>query len=170
MRRLTWMFWDQIRNVFKRIEKKDSGVFKVDLTGLYKLVDEMSEMEQRLSLKQSVLNAVFFNQSIMFFVKSVNDTILLTNKYSANLVGSTPEAMIGKPSTTFYPRAAEYWQDDLTVIETGEPILGRMELVPDGKGGAMDTITFKFPLYQEQEIVGIVVFSSPEGAENVKSR
>ena len=23
MRRLTWMFWDQIRNVFKRIEKKE---------------------------------------------------------------------------------------------------------------------------------------------------
>lgn len=71
----------------------------------------------------------------------------------------TEEELIGKTDFDFFPSymTSHYAEDDAKVIQTGEPILRRVELVANPDGSVSWHITSKFPLHNKRgECVGIV--------------
>ena len=69
------------------------------------------------------------------------------------------QALIGKTDFDFFPSymIAHYAEDDANVIETGEPILRRVELVANPDGSVSWHVTSKFPLYnRDGECQGII--------------
>ncbi len=62
------------------------------------------------------------------FVKDAAGRYLLVNKRHAQLAGYPVEALLGKTALEVFPdEGAAYYADDLAVIQSGEPLLGREE-------------------------------------------
>lgn len=71
----------------------------------------------------------------------------------------TEEELIGKTDFDFFPSymIAHYAKDDAQVMESGEPIHRRVELVANPDGSVSWHVTSKFPLYDNQgDCVGII--------------
>ena len=71
----------------------------------------------------------------------------------------TEEDIIGKTDFDFYPEelCIKYRQDDLKVIETGEPILELSELAINETGAVDWFITNKFPIFDKKgNVIGLM--------------
>ncbi|MGJ8639069.1 MAG: helix-turn-helix domain-containing protein [Opitutaceae bacterium] len=97
---------------------------------------------------------------VYFFMKDTEGRFLGGNQLQLEKLGlKTEEALIGKTDFDFFPSymISHYAVDDAKVIESGEPILRRVELVANPDGSVSWHITSKFPLYNKTgECVGIV--------------
>ncbi|NNC90407.1 MAG: AraC family transcriptional regulator [Akkermansiaceae bacterium] len=74
------------------------------------------------------------------------------------------EEVIGRTDHDFFPadRADAYRADDLAVMNSGEPIINRMEAAPENIGSPRLVATSKIPLRDKRgEIIGIAGFSRP---------
>jgi len=72
------------------------------------------------------------------------------------------EDAIGCTDHDFFPksRADEYRADDLAVMESGKPILNRMESAPESEGSPRLVVTSKIPLRDPRgQVIGIAGFS-----------
>jgi AraC-like DNA-binding protein len=86
----------------------------------------------------------------LFFAKDREGRLMAGNPAFVRGCGfRTEEEIIGiTDSTIFSPRLAEkYRKDDERVIATGKPLLGIIELFPNGEGAAEWFITDKLPLF-----------------------
>lgn len=75
-------------------------------------------------------------------------------------MGAKSEAeVLGKDDFAFYPKqmAEGFYNDDLTVIQKGEPVLNREEFIIDEKGEKTWLLTSKLPLRdKDNQIIGLV--------------
>lgn len=97
---------------------------------------------------------------VYFFMKDREGRFIAGNNLQLEKLGlSSEQELIGKTDFDFFPSymIAHYAEDDARVIESGEPILRRVELVANPDGSVAWHITSKFPLYDNQgECVGII--------------
>lgn len=97
---------------------------------------------------------------VYFFMKDREGRFIGGNDLQLEKLGlQTEEELIGKTDFDFFPSymIAHYAKDDAQVIESGEPILRRVELVANPDGSVSWHITSKFPLYDDQgDCVGII--------------
>lgn len=99
----------------------------------------------------------------MVWRKDKTNTIFQTNKAAAYAVGATPEQMIGRPITEFYPEHAEAsHREDLEVIRSGKPLLGKIESWADDTGDTRFVQTDRIPTRNPTTgaIDGILVVSN----------
>ena len=103
-----------------------------------------------------------------YFMKHVPDVIyfkdkkcrfILVNQAHANSTGLKPEAIIGKTDFDIFPRerANRMFKDDLHVLNTGRPIIDKIERAtrPDGIDNYVSTT--KIPIYGEKgRIIGLL--------------
>src|SRR5574344_770129 len=84
------------------------------------------------------------------------DTELVYRMVSDSMVrlvnGRRKEDVLGKTDFDIFPKALaeKYRADDRKVLETGSPIIGVTERLPDKQGKERWTKTWKFPVYDKQ--------------------
>lgn len=84
----------------------------------------------------------------LYFVKDTNLRFVAMNQRLCEKIGSPAEEILGKTDHDFFPptRADAFAKDDRHVLETGEPITNKIELVPRSKGFVDWSTTTKVPL------------------------
>ncbi|CAA6677868.1 MULTISPECIES: AraC family transcriptional regulator [unclassified Lentimonas] len=97
---------------------------------------------------------------VYFFMKDRNGCFIGANNLQLEKLGlSSEEDLVGKTDLDFFPSymIAHYAKDDAQVMDSGEPILRRVELVANPDGSVSWHVTSKFPLYDNQgACVGII--------------
>lgn len=97
---------------------------------------------------------------VYFFMKDRDGRFIGGNDLQLEKLGlKSEQELIGKTDSDFFPSymIAHYAEDDANVIDTGEPILRRVELVANPDGSVSWHVTSKFPLYdQDGRCIGII--------------
>ncbi|MFB6074782.1 MAG: ATP-binding protein [Haloarculaceae archaeon] len=108
------------------------------------------ERRARLREKSNLLEQIFEQVPVHLYVKDDEGR----HRYvSERYIGDDPMDPIGKTDRELYPDAGTY-EDDMRVIETGEPILNKEEYVPTVGHW---NLTSKVPWYDEDgEIAGLI--------------
>ena len=113
--------------------------------------------EEDLERKSSFLQELLDNIPDAVYFKDKDSKIIKVNNFYAKGVGLDPEEIIGKTDFDFYPQdlAQKMYDDDLSVLKSGNPIVGKIEknLLPDGTWSQV--ITTKIPMHNGGgEVVG----------------
>jgi PAS domain S-box-containing protein len=97
---------------------------------------------------------------VYFFMKDREGHLIGANDLQLEKLGlKSEDELIGKTDCDFFPSymTAHYAKDDAQVMDSGEPILRRVELVANPDGSVSWHITSKFPLYDKAgHCVGII--------------
>jgi AraC-like DNA-binding protein len=100
---------------------------------------------------------------VSFFVKDAAGKFVALNRRGCEYCGVNSELdALGLTDADFFPpaRASEYMADDTTVLQTGRPILNRVEAAPEQEGSPHLVVTNKFPLRSKAgKIIGVIGFS-----------
>jgi len=117
--------------------------------------------QQALANERNLLRAIIDNIPDAIFAKDREARFILKNRYDAVAMGAaTPEETIGKSDFDYFSKtvAEELYQDDLQVMETGAPIINKVEqLVINEDGEPVWYSTTKMPLRDDHgEIMGLV--------------
>ena len=124
--------------------------------------EEMSASE----MTQAIADLRFSQQTLIdwmpaiVWVKDAESRFAIANKAAASQIGRAgPEDLIGKNDFELHPSetAGQYFADEQRVIELGQPMIDKEELVVDASGGNTWIVTTKAPLRnQKNEIVGLI--------------
>lgn len=97
---------------------------------------------------------------VYLFMKDREGRFIGANQLQLDKLGLASEAeLLGKTDYDFFPSymIAHYVRDDAQVMESGEPILRRVELVANSDGSISWHVTSKFPLMNRAgECIGII--------------
>ncbi len=109
---------------------------------------------------------------VSFFLKDREGRFVALNRRGCEYCGVASEReAFGKTDHDFFPRrrAEEYARDDLAVMESGQPIVNRIESAPEAEGSARLVMTSKLPLRDGKgRVIGLAGFSRQ--VEQVKER
>ena len=110
------------------VEQKSGLVFKngrpVYLTGVIRDVTDQRAMERLLKESETMMRMVFETATDAIFIKDMNGMYVKVNKACADLMKTTPEAMIGHTDSDYFPpeTAAEIFRTDSEVVRTGKTL------------------------------------------------
>ncbi|MFD0893602.1 AraC family transcriptional regulator [Luteolibacter ambystomatis] len=100
---------------------------------------------------------------ISFFMKDTKGRFVALNRMGCEFCGVASERdAFGCTDRDFFPRsnADEYMADDRAVMESGMPILNRIEPAPENKGSPRLVVTNKIPVRDRSgRIIGVAGFS-----------
>lgn len=138
-----------------RIETTTKG------TKLYGLTIDLTEFVQQERKERADQQIIFDSVPAMIWYKDRHNIILRANKPAAESMGYTVETIVGKSTYDLYPEDAEkYYQDDLSVINSGESRLGIVDRYVNSAGEILWLQTDKIPLRDKAgDIQGVMVFS-----------
>lgn len=109
---------------------------------------------------QSILKLFSAFGDVYFFMKDREGRFIGGNPLQLQKLGLKSESeLVGKTDFDFFPSymVSRYAKDDAAVIQTGEPILRRVELVANPDGSVSWHITSKFPLRnRDGACIGII--------------
>ncbi|RJP63985.1 MAG: PAS domain S-box protein [Ignavibacteriales bacterium] len=123
-------------------------------------ITEKKQTEQALQYERKLLRTLIDNIPDLIYSKDIYARKTLANLADIRLMGLTAEAeAIGKDDYAFYPteRAKEFIEEDMKVIESGEPALNTEGWHINDQGQSRYYVTSKYPLRDEKEqIIGLV--------------
>ena len=132
------------------VEQKSGVVFHngrpLYITGVIRDVTEQKKTELLLRESEAMLRRMFDTAADAIFIKDMNGMYVKANKACADLMGTTPEAMIGRTDSDFFPpeAAAEVFRTDSEVVRTGGTVsLNNYHPFP---GGSRHVNIIKTPL------------------------
>lgn len=128
------------------------------LRGTIQDITQSKEVENELNNSNKLLRTVIDNIPDAIYMKDKNFRKLLANKGDARNCGvDDVTEIIGKSDYDLYPKevADIYTEDDRKVIEDGEAVENREEFLP-ANGRDRWVLTSKYPLRNENEIIGLV--------------
>jgi PAS domain S-box-containing protein len=152
----------EIPVLLSAMARKDEGG---DTIGLFLSVADLTELrraEEALAREHFLLKSLAENIPDSIYFKDRENRFMMVSRTKAEHVGTTPEEIIGKTDFDFYPRelAEEMAADDRRVMETGEPIVGKVERVVRPGGEERWVSVTKVPLRDERgTIVGTMGIS-----------
>ena len=118
---------------------------------------------ERLDPGQQILTLFDLLPDVSFFVKDRQGRFMALNRRGCEYCGViSEEEALGKTDHDFFPktRADDYRDDDERVMQTGEPILNRLESAPEGAGSPRLVTTSKIPLRDvRSRVIGVAGFS-----------
>lgn len=95
----------------------------------------------------------------MIYFKDMKNRFVLVNKAHAAALGLAPEEVIGKSDLDLFPKevSIKYYANDVEIIKTGRPVIGKIEKALRPDGGMTYVSTTKLPHYDEKgEIIGTI--------------
>lgn len=120
---------------------------------------------RRLAPDDQILRMLDFLPEVSFFVKDRKGRFMAASLNKNEHFGMVHKGdAIGKTDHDFFSaqRADAYRADDIQVMESGEPMINRMEAAPDAKGSPRLVLTCKVPLRDRSgHVIGIAGFSRP---------
>ncbi|MGI9242244.1 MAG: helix-turn-helix domain-containing protein [Verrucomicrobiales bacterium] len=121
------------------------------------------EFFRRLGSGDELLRIFDLLPDVSFFVKDRQCRFVALNQRGTEYCGATREdEVVGKTDHDFFPpqRADAYQADDLAVMDSGEPIVNRIESAPEQSGSPRLVMTSKLPLHDAGgRVIGVVGFS-----------
>jgi len=125
-----------------------------------------SVVDRRLSAQQlqldnewKMLRALIDNIPDFMYVKDAKSRFVIANLHVARVAGvETPEELIGKTDFDFFPEdmATSYYEDEQSIMRSGQPLLNREETGVDGEGNEIHILTTKVPLRDSRgRVIGI---------------
>ncbi len=130
------------------------------VVGIAQDITERRQAEETLAAERNLLRTLIDAVPDYIYAKDRESRFLIANAFVAERMGAgSPEELLGKTDADFYPPelAARYRADELTVIQTGKPLLNVEELTIDTTGATRWLLTTKVPLRNSQgDIIGIV--------------
>lgn len=119
------------------------------LEGIIENISSHKEIENKFELERNFLQGLLDNLPDAIYFKDINNRIVKVNKFYTHGVGLKNEEIVGKTDFDFFPReqAENMHKDDNYVLNTGKPIIGKIErtLLPDGTWNQV--ITTKIAMY-----------------------
>ncbi len=123
-------------------------------------ISELTEANQTLANTQILFEAMLDNIPDRIYFKDSQSRFVKISKALAKRLGlSNPDDAIGKTDFDFTApeKAREFFQDEQRIIQTGEPLVNKVEKHLHADGTASWTSTTKVPLLnREGKVVGIV--------------
>ncbi len=121
----------------------------------------MVEMEAQLSLQdeRTQLRTLIDSTHDLIFIKDRQSCFTVANKRVAQVMGTTPENLIGKTDFEFYSAdlARKFYTDEQRIMETGESMINCEEPALDEQGNRVIISTSKVPVRNKAgEIIGLV--------------
>jgi PAS domain S-box-containing protein len=116
-----------------------------------------AQLRQQQIEQQALLDLI----PAMVWYKDRHNRIIRTNRLAAESIHKTIAQVEGRLTRDLYPDEAEkYYQDDVDVIQSGQPKLGIVELYQTPSGGKRWVQTDKVP-YRDPagNIIGVLVFA-----------
>jgi PAS domain S-box-containing protein len=110
------------------VEQKSGIVFRdgrpLYITGVIRDVTEQKQTELLLKESETMMRMVFDTAADAIFIKDMNGMYVKANKACADLMGTTPEAMIGRSDSDYFPaEAAEaVFRTDSEVVRSGRTL------------------------------------------------
>ncbi|MDP2921827.1 MAG: HD domain-containing phosphohydrolase [Candidatus Omnitrophota bacterium] len=103
----------------------------------------IKELNTTLSLERQLLQNLLDNIPDAIYFKDDKNRIIRVNRFYAEGFKLPPEDIIGKTDFDFFPKdqAQKMFEDDLYVLKTGKPIIGKIErtLLPNGTYNCVTT-------------------------------
>jgi len=121
---------------------------------------ERKQTEEALRNERLLLRTVIDNIPDSIYCKDTATRKTLSNQNNYNYVGLQSEAeVLGKTDFDLFPKelADKFYADDLSVLQTGNPLLNREEFVMLENGVKKWQLTSKLPLKdQDGNIIGLI--------------
>ena len=130
--------------------------------GVFKDITEQKIIEKELQYKHNLLQSLLDNIPDSIYFKDINNKFIKVNKSKADRLNTTPEIMKGKTDFDFFPEniAKNSFEDDKKVLETGKPIINKIEKRENENGRERWILTTKVPRYdQNGNIIGTMGIS-----------
>ena len=140
--------------------REPDGTFVID--GFAVDITDRKRAEQALISERNLLYSLLDHIPDSIYFKDRQNRFLRVSRSKAKHVGVEKEDLIGKTDFDFYPRpqAEEMHQDDLEVMQTEEPIVGKVEKVTRPDGEERWVSVTKIPRYDESgELIGTLGIS-----------
>src|SRR5690606_12096423 len=120
-----------------KVPLRDSTGQIIGMIGINRNIKERKQMENDLAKERALLRTLIETIPDSIYVKDTQGRFVLTNQTCWQNEGlDSLEAIIGKTDFDFYPPelAQIYWEEDLKVIETGQPVINRIARNVDASG------------------------------------
>ncbi|WP_417935664.1 sensor histidine kinase [Flagellimonas pelagia] len=148
-----------VQSAGKAIEK-NGEVVKV--FGTFQDIHEQVMTETKVMENQQLLTALIDNLPLNVFVKDLDSKKILVNKSECEYLEKSPRELIGKTDFDLYDEevAKISREEDLEVIKTLKPILGKETISIKKNGQATNFLTSKIPLFDfEGKVSGLIGIS-----------
>ncbi len=119
------------------------------LVGVLQDITQRKRTERARRVTEDRFRAVIDNADVAVYAKDLEGRYVIVNRYVAELVGISPDEMLGKSDASILPRnvAAAFRKNDRLVSESGETM--RFEEVMPSEDGDRHFMSIKFPLRGE---------------------
>ncbi|MEO2053634.1 MAG: PAS domain-containing sensor histidine kinase [Allomuricauda sp.] len=134
----------------------------VRLFGTFQDIHDEMEAEAKIKGNEQLLTTLIDNLPLNVFVKDLDSKKILVNKAECEYLGKTPEELLGKSDFDLYDKeVAKISRDeDLEVIRTLKPILGKETISIKKDGQITNFLTSKIPLFDiDGKINGLIGIS-----------
>ncbi len=137
--------WDEDENVIMN-DFAQLVVTEVELTTK---IFELEQVRTALADKHEVLRTLIDTSPDYIFVKDCAGRFIISNRAHAQAAGiADPDLLIGKTASETFPAelAEQFNSDDLSVVQSGEPLINIERLTLDPNGDRKWVLTSKVPL------------------------
>jgi PAS domain S-box-containing protein len=117
------------------------------------------EISAQSSHEADILRTVINSLPDPIYVKDAQSRFLVANEVCCRVMGVTLEQILGKDDFAFFPAeiAQKFYDDEIEVIRSGEPLLNRQERAVYQDGTEAFLLTSKVPLRDERgKVIGLV--------------
>ncbi len=124
------------------------------------LIEELKALRAELAQEKALSNTIINHMPDLIYVKDSESRFIKANQAVADLMGvKNPDDLKGKRDTDFptLATAEKFFEDEKTIIETGEPLINEEEINTYPSGEKKWVLASKVPLRNENgEIIGLV--------------
>ena len=148
-----------VREVAKIYKDASGKVTRV--MGTVQDITPLSDTNEKLKRIIRDQDAILDNVPAYIIFKDTKNTILKVTESVARATGRARDEIEGKSSVEIYPDMAEKkWQDDLEVINSGQPKRGILETLTTSTGEERWLMTDKVPYFENDEVAGIIILAT----------
>lgn len=140
----------------------DSYLYRLptgEVVAVYDDVSRQAEAEKALVHERDLLHTLMDSVPELIYFKDDQSRFTRINRAQAAILGvPSPEAAVGKTDADFFPSelAQAALADEQEIIQTGEPLVGKVERIQHADGERRWVLTTKVPIVVGGETTGIV--------------
>lgn len=135
----------------------------VGVQGIFWDVTEQRRTEQELAHERDLLRALLDHIPDRIFFKDDKSRFIRCSASMFSSLGfNRPEEVIGKSDFDYYPpeQAQGYFEEEQTIIQSGQPLINKIQQHGDGQGQEVWSAVTKVPIYNHRGLItGIVGLS-----------
>ncbi len=125
------------------------------LLSIFRDITERKNYIKKLDRERNLLLTLIENLPDSIYLKDKEGRKILTNPADLKFIGRNESEVIGKTDIELFPNliSEKCFADDMSVINTGEPIINREELIENSEGKKYWLLTSKLPLKDSEGII-----------------